>query len=75
MKREATHIVEGAWAQKRSYAWRDVVIRAVIDTNVLVSGLLSPAGDEALILLAIHQGHVRPCSRWRAHRLGARLRG
>jgi predicted nucleic acid-binding protein len=30
------------------------VIRAVIDTNVLVSGLLSPAGNEALILLAIH---------------------
>src|SRR6266478_6366074 len=37
------------------------VIRAVIDTNVLVSGLLSPAGNEALILLAIHQGLVRPC--------------
>jgi predicted nucleic acid-binding protein len=38
------------------------VIRAVIDTNVLVSGLLSPAGNEALVLLAIHQGLVRPCS-------------
>jgi putative PIN family toxin of toxin-antitoxin system len=37
------------------------VIRAVIDTNVLVSGLLSPAGNEALILLAIHQALVRPC--------------
>jgi putative PIN family toxin of toxin-antitoxin system len=37
------------------------VIRAVIDTNVLVSGLLSPAGNEALILLAIRQGLVRPC--------------
>jgi putative PIN family toxin of toxin-antitoxin system len=37
------------------------VIRAVIDTNVLVSGLLSPAGNEALILLAIHQGLLRPC--------------
>jgi len=37
------------------------VIRAVIDTNVLVSGLLSPAGNEALILLAIHRGAVRPC--------------
>jgi putative PIN family toxin of toxin-antitoxin system len=37
------------------------VIRAVIDTNVVVSGLLSPAGNEALILLAIHQGLVRPC--------------
>jgi putative PIN family toxin of toxin-antitoxin system len=37
------------------------VIRAVIDTNVLVSGLLSPAGNEALILLAIHQGLVHPC--------------
>jgi uncharacterized protein len=37
------------------------VIRAVIDTNVVVSGLLSPAGNEALILLAIHQGLLRPC--------------
>jgi putative PIN family toxin of toxin-antitoxin system len=37
------------------------VIRAVIDTNVVVSGLLSPAGNEALILLAIHQGLVHPC--------------
>jgi putative PIN family toxin of toxin-antitoxin system len=37
------------------------VIRAVIDTNVLVSGLLSPAGNEALILLAIDQGPVHPC--------------
>jgi putative PIN family toxin of toxin-antitoxin system len=37
------------------------VIRAVIDTNVLVSGLLSPSGNEALIVLAIHQGLVRPC--------------
>jgi len=37
------------------------VIRAVIDTNVVVSGLLHPAGNEALILLAIHQGLVRPC--------------
>lgn len=37
------------------------MIRAVIDTNVGVSGLLSPAGNEALILLAVHQGLVRPC--------------
>ena len=37
------------------------MIRAVIDTNMVVSGLLSPAGNEALILLAIHQGLVRPC--------------
>ena len=37
------------------------MIRAVIDTNVLVSGLLTPAGNEALILLAIHQGLVHPC--------------
>ena len=37
------------------------MIRAVIDTNVLVSGLLSPAGNEALLVLAIHQGFVRPC--------------
>ena len=37
------------------------MIRAVIGTNVLISGLLSPAGNEALILLAIHQGLVHPC--------------
>jgi putative PIN family toxin of toxin-antitoxin system len=37
------------------------VIRAVLDTNVLVSGLLSPSGNEASIILAIHQGMVRPC--------------
>ncbi len=37
------------------------MIRAVIDTNVLVSGLLAPAGNEALIVLAIHQGMLRPC--------------
>lgn len=37
------------------------MIRAVIDTNVLVSGLLSPSGNEALLLLAAHQGVVRPC--------------
>jgi len=37
------------------------VIRAVIDTNVLVSGLLSPAGNEAIVLLAVRQGLLRPC--------------
>ena len=37
------------------------MIRAVIDTNVLVSGLLSPSGNEALVLLAVHQGMIRPC--------------
>ena len=37
------------------------MIRAVIDTNVLVSGLLSPAGNEALIVLAIQQGLLRRC--------------
>lgn len=36
------------------------MIRAVIDTNVLISGLLVPRGNEALILLAAHQGLVRP---------------
>ena len=37
------------------------MIRAIIDTNVLVSGLLSPAGNEALIILAVNQGLLRPC--------------
>ena len=37
------------------------MIRAVIDTNVLVSGLLSPAGNEALILVAVHECLIRRC--------------
>lgn len=37
------------------------MIRAVIDTNVVVSGLLSPAGNEALIILAVARGLMRPC--------------
>jgi putative PIN family toxin of toxin-antitoxin system len=37
------------------------VIRAVIDTNVLVSALISPSGNESLLLLAVQQGFVRPC--------------
>jgi uncharacterized protein len=37
------------------------VIRAVIDTNVVVSGLIKPAGNEALVLLAVHQGLIQPC--------------
>jgi putative PIN family toxin of toxin-antitoxin system len=37
------------------------VIRAVIDTNVLVPALLKPSGNEALIVLAVHHGMIRPC--------------
>ena len=37
------------------------MIRAVVDTNVLVSGLLSGSGNEALLLLAIDHGMVRVC--------------
>jgi putative PIN family toxin of toxin-antitoxin system len=37
------------------------MIRAVIDTNVLVSALLSPNGNEALLLLAIRRGLIAPC--------------
>jgi putative PIN family toxin of toxin-antitoxin system len=36
------------------------VIRAVIDTNIFVSALIAPAGNEALIVLAIRQGWVKP---------------
>jgi putative PIN family toxin of toxin-antitoxin system len=36
------------------------VIRAVIDTNVLVSALISPSGNAALVVLAVQQGMVRP---------------
>jgi putative PIN family toxin of toxin-antitoxin system len=37
------------------------VIRAVIDTNVLVSAVIAPSGNEALLLLAINQNLVGPC--------------
>jgi putative PIN family toxin of toxin-antitoxin system len=37
------------------------MIRAVIDTNVLVSALISPSGNEDLLLLSVKQGLVRPC--------------
>lgn len=37
------------------------MIRAVIDTNVLISSLLSPSGNEALVVLAIVQGLLTPC--------------
>jgi putative PIN family toxin of toxin-antitoxin system len=37
------------------------VIRAVIDTNVLVSAMISPDGNEALLVMAINQGLVVPC--------------
>lgn len=37
------------------------MIRAVLDTNVLVSGLIRPAGNEALIITATHHGVVLPC--------------
>jgi putative PIN family toxin of toxin-antitoxin system len=36
------------------------VIRAVVDTNVIVSALISPSGNEALILLAVRQGLIKP---------------
>jgi uncharacterized protein len=37
------------------------VIRAVIDTNALVSAMIAPSGNEALLLLAINQNLVSPC--------------
>jgi uncharacterized protein len=36
------------------------VIRAVIDTNVLVSAMISSAGNEALVIIGIHQGLLVP---------------
>lgn len=36
------------------------MIRAVIDTNVLVSAMISPSGNEALVVLAIQHGLLRP---------------
>jgi putative PIN family toxin of toxin-antitoxin system len=37
------------------------VIRAVIDTNVLVSALISSVGNEALVILGVNQGLLIPC--------------
>jgi len=36
------------------------VIRTVVDTNVYISALISSMGNEALILLAVRQGLVKP---------------
>ena len=37
------------------------MIRAVVDTNILVSAMISAEGNEARLLLAINQGLVMPC--------------
>ena len=37
------------------------MIRAVIDTNVLVSAMIVPSGNESLVLLAARQGLITPC--------------
>ena len=37
------------------------MIRAVIDTNIIVSAMISPSGNEALLILAINRGLVIPC--------------
>jgi hypothetical protein len=44
---------------------------AVIDTNAPVSGILSLAGNQALILPAIHQGLARLCFSLRTDALAA----
>jgi len=37
------------------------VIRVVLDTNILVSALLSRLGKEALVVEAVRSGTLRPC--------------
>ncbi len=37
------------------------MIRVVLDTNVVVSALISPFGNEALVVAAIQNGRVTPC--------------
>ena len=37
------------------------MIRAVIDTNIIVSALIMASGNEALIVLAAKQGLITPC--------------
>jgi len=37
------------------------MIRVVLDTNVLVSALISPFGNESMVLHAVQQGRIVPC--------------
>lgn len=37
------------------------MIRVVLDTNVVVSALISPFGNEALVVHAIQTGRIVPC--------------
>jgi uncharacterized protein len=37
------------------------VIRVVVDTNVIVSAMISSRGNEALLLIAVHEGRIQPC--------------
>jgi uncharacterized protein len=37
------------------------VIRAVIDTNILVSAMIAPSGNEALVILAVQHGLIQAC--------------
>ena len=37
------------------------MIRAVIDTNVLVSAMIAPSGNESFVVLAATQGLITPC--------------
>jgi len=37
------------------------VTRVVLDANVLVSALISPSGNESLVVLAANQGLLIPC--------------
>jgi polyphosphate kinase 2 (PPK2 family) len=48
-------IFQGMDGRVKFQATRGEVIRAVIDTNVVVSALIAPAGNEALIVLAVSQ--------------------
>ena len=36
-------------------------MRAVLDTNVIVSALIAPFGNEARVLSAVQNGRLRPC--------------
>ncbi len=37
------------------------MIRVVLDTNVIVSALISPFGNESLVLHAVQYGKITPC--------------
>ena len=54
-------IAEYRREKKLGIDYRGAMIRVVVDTNILISSLLSPEGNEAEIILAIQNRFIVPC--------------